>query len=30
MQRLIKIGSRDSSLALWQAKHIEKLLADQE
>lgn len=28
MQRLIKIGSRDSSLALWQAKHIEKLLAD--
>ncbi|MBL0102311.1 MAG: hydroxymethylbilane synthase [Bacteroidetes bacterium] len=29
MQRLIRIGSRDSSLALWQAKHIENLLKQQ-
>ncbi len=29
MDRLIRIGSRDSSLALWQAKFIEKLLNEQ-
>ncbi len=29
MHRLIRIGSRDSSLALWQAKHIENLLNQQ-
>ncbi|MBL0047014.1 MAG: hydroxymethylbilane synthase [Bacteroidetes bacterium] len=29
MQRLIKIGSRDSNLALWQAKFIENLLQQQ-
>ena len=26
MEKVIRIGSRDSNLALWQAKHIEKLL----
>lgn len=29
MQRLIRIGSRDSSLALWQIKFIEHLLKQQ-
>ena len=29
MPRLIRIGSRDSSLALWQAKFIESLLNKQ-